>query len=64
MSRTKRSKPINERRFYCGRARGISKAKTKLTRKVRCIQNRILYSSEDPIIEQPKKYHNFWWEWL
>lgn len=64
MSRTKRSKPIGERRFYCGRSRGISKAKAKLKRRVRCIQNGILRRSEDPVIEQGKRYHDFWLEWL
>ena len=64
MSRTKRSAPIGERRFYCGRSRGISKAKTKLARKNRAIQTRILQRNEDPVIEQPKRYHDFWWEWL
>ena len=65
MSRTQRSKPIGERRhFYCGRARGISKAKTKLKRRVRHVQDRITRNSEDPVVEQGKMYHDFWWELL
>jgi hypothetical protein len=51
-------------RHFCGRSRGIAKAKRKLTRRIRHIQDAVTRRSDDPVVEQPNRYYNFWWEWL
>lgn len=49
---------------YNQHGRGIGKLKRKINRKTRHIANHLVKTNEDPVIEQPKKYHDFWWIWL
>jgi hypothetical protein len=63
MSRTIRDATTKRKRPDTGRARGISKLKAMFARMNRRRQDRAQKSSDNPVIEQPKRLRNFWWEW-
>lgn len=75
MSRTVTNKIYGQRRLV-GRAHGIARLKAKMKHSVRhhvdLLVRRVnfehsqhwMYEMDTPVIEQPKKYRNFWWEWL
>ena len=62
MSRSKKHPYTAEKSIAGAGGRGIAKSKRKMTRSVRHKQDRIVKRGDDPAIEKPRKYKDFWWE--
>lgn len=64
VSRTVRDLSAGRKRLLGGmKARGISSLKRLFQRSNRRYQDQQQRTSDDPLIEAPKRIRNFWWEW-